>query len=44
MLLLVSLGMRGVRTFKSHFLEHHEKAVTGIVLVALGILAMFVKF
>lgn len=44
MLLLVSLGMRGVKTFKSHFLEHHEKAVTGIVLVALGILALLVKF
>ncbi len=44
MLLLVSLGMKGVRTFKSHFLEHHEKAVTGIVLVALGILALIVKF
>jgi putative Mn2+ efflux pump MntP len=44
MLLLVYLGMKGVKTFKSHFLEHHEKAVTGIVLIALGILAMVVKF
>jgi putative Mn2+ efflux pump MntP len=44
MLLLVYLGMKGVRTFKSHFLEHHEKAVTGTVLVALGMLAMLVKF
>ena len=33
MLLLVYLGMRGVKTFKSHFLEHHEKAITGIALV-----------
>ena len=44
MLALVSLGMRGVQTFQSHFLEHHEKGITGAVLVALGILAWFVKF
>jgi nickel/cobalt transporter (NicO) family protein len=44
MLLLVYLGMKGVKTFKSHFLEHHEKGITGIVLVALGILALVVKF
>ncbi len=44
MLSLVSLGMKGAGTFKSHFLEHHEKRITGIVLVALGILALFVKF
>ncbi|MEI6435155.1 MAG: hypothetical protein WCP32_09945 [Bacteroidota bacterium] len=44
MLLLVSLGMLGVRTFKSHFLERHEKAVTGAVLVVLGILAVILKF
>jgi nickel/cobalt transporter (NicO) family protein len=44
MLLLVYMGMRGVKTFKSHFLEHHEKGITGIALVALGILALIVKF
>lgn len=44
MLLLVYLGMKGVKTFKSHFLEHHEKGITGAVLVALGILAWLVKF
>ena len=44
MLLLVYLGMKGVKTFKSHFLEHHEKGITGVVLVALGILAWLVKF
>ncbi len=44
MLLLVYLGMKGVNTFNSHFLEHHEKGITGLVLVALGILALFVKF
>jgi nickel/cobalt transporter (NicO) family protein len=44
MLLLVSLGTRGIKTFKSHFLEHHEKGITGIVLIILGILALMVKF
>jgi hypothetical protein len=44
MLSLVSLGMKGVQTFKSHFLEHHEKAITGTVLIALGILTWLVKF
>lgn len=44
MLLLVYLGLKGVSTFKSHFLEHHEKRITGIVLIALGILALLVKF
>jgi len=44
MLFLVYWGMKGASTFKSHFLEHHEKRITGIVLIALGFLALFVKF
>jgi nickel/cobalt exporter len=44
MLILVYWGMRGVRTFKSHFLEYHEKRITGLVLIGLGLLAMVVKF
>ena len=44
MLILVYLGMRGTESFKSSFLENHEKGITGIVLTALGLLAMFVKF
>jgi nickel/cobalt transporter (NicO) family protein len=44
MLSLVSLGIKGVGNFRSHFLEHHEKGITGLVLVALGLLAFFVKF
>jgi putative Mn2+ efflux pump MntP len=43
MLILVYLGMKGINTFKSHYLEHHEKMITGLVLVVLGILAMFVN-
>jgi nickel/cobalt transporter (NicO) family protein len=44
MLLLVYLGIQGIQTFNSHFLEHHEKGITGIVLLALGLLAYFVQF
>ena len=39
MLVLVWLGMKGAATFKSDFLEHHEKAITGCVLIGLGLLA-----
>ncbi|MCX6243060.1 MAG: hypothetical protein NTX43_14750 [Bacteroidetes bacterium] len=42
MLFLVSFGIRGVNTFKSDFLEHQEKGITGVVLIALGLLALFV--
>ncbi|MFZ4704623.1 MAG: hypothetical protein ACOYMF_01320 [Bacteroidales bacterium] len=44
MLLLVYWGMKGVNMCISHFVEHHEKRITGIVLVCLGILALLVKF
>jgi len=44
MLLLVYLGIKGIQTFNSHFLEHHEKGITGFVLIALGLVAYFVQF
>ncbi|MHC1707872.1 MAG: hypothetical protein AB9842_10155 [Bacteroidales bacterium] len=44
MLLLVYWGMKGAKTFKSHFLEHHEKRITGLVLIGLGLMAMLLKF
>ena len=44
MLSLVYLGMKGAKTIESHLLEHHEKRVTGIVLICLGILALIVRF
>jgi|ERR1035437_1875911 hypothetical protein len=44
MLLLVYFGMKGIQTFNSHFLEHHEKGITGAVLIALGLLAYFVLY
>lgn len=42
MLLLVRLGMKGVQKIKSHFLEHHEKTITGALLIILGIAGYFI--
>ena len=42
MLLLVDLGLKGVERLNWRFLEHHERSVTGVVLILLGILAYFV--
>ncbi len=44
MLLLVDLGLKGAQRIRSHFLEQHEKRVTGLLLLALGIAACFVEF
>jgi putative Mn2+ efflux pump MntP len=43
MILLVDLGLKGASKMQSHFLEHHERAVTGLVLVGLGLLALVVE-
>lgn len=39
MVILVFVGLKGIERVRWHFLEHHEKAVSGIVLVVLGLLA-----
>jgi putative Mn2+ efflux pump MntP len=39
MLLLVDLGRRGIERVHSHFLERHERGITGALLVFLGICA-----
>lgn len=44
MLLLVFLAGKGVRSIRSHFLDHYEKILSGLVLVILGVLAFFVRF
>jgi len=44
MVSLVYLGLKGVNKFNLHFLDHHEKLITGIVLILLGLLAYFVTF
>ncbi|MFQ6084440.1 MAG: hypothetical protein ACE5WD_13940 [Candidatus Aminicenantia bacterium] len=43
MLLLVDLGRRGIEKLNWHFLEHHEKKVTGMVLIILGLFVYFIK-
>lgn len=40
-LLLVTLGHRGVTLLSDHFIEHNEKRITGIVLIAAGMLTFF---
>lgn len=43
MILMVGIGLRGVEKIKWSFLEHHEKMVVGIVLIALGVLIYFIE-
>ena len=43
MVVLVDLGLKGAAGVRSRFLEHHEKGVTGLLLVALGVLAHFLE-
>lgn len=44
MMTLVYLGLSGINKFKSHFLEHHDKLLSGIVLLVLGVISYFVKY
>ncbi|MFT3753024.1 MAG: hypothetical protein QM800_09160 [Paludibacter sp.] len=41
---LVYLGLKGVNKLNLSYLEHHAKRITGLVLIALGIVAYFVEF
>lgn len=40
-LILVTLGYRGTRLLPSHFIEHNEKRISGIVLIVVGIASFF---
>jgi len=40
-MLLVTLGHRGVRLLSAHFIEHNEKRISGIVLILVGIISFF---
>jgi nickel/cobalt exporter len=44
MIVVVELSRRGLNVLnkKLHFLEHYEKLVTGIILILLGILSVFI--
>jgi len=44
MTLLVYFGLKGINKFNTEYLDHHEKRITGIVLIILGVFAYFVEF
>lgn len=41
---IVYLGAKGLAKVKSHFIEHYNHLLSGIVLIALGIISLFVEF
>ncbi|MEW6102823.1 MAG: hypothetical protein AB1630_03245 [bacterium] len=43
MILMVDLGMKGTERIKWHFLDRHEKAITGAVLIILAVLVYFME-
>jgi cadmium resistance protein CadD (predicted permease) len=43
MVLMVNTALKGVKKLEWHFLERHEKLVTGVVLIMLGALIYFVE-
>lgn len=43
MLLLVALGYKGMEQFNLDFLGHHEKKITGSILILLGIFSFYIN-
>lgn len=44
MVLLVYFGSKGIKKLQWHFLEHHDKLISGVILVLVGLLAFLVEF
>lgn len=44
MVLLVEVGSRSARRLKFHFLDHHERLLTGLLLAALGVAAFVLRW
>lgn len=44
MVLLVYFGSKGIKKLQWHYLEHHDKLISGVILVLVGLLAFFVEF
>lgn len=40
-MLLVSLGYKGVNLLPASFIEHNEKRISGMVLILVGIVSFF---
>ncbi len=43
MILIVHFAAKGIKKLRWHFLEHHDKLISGIVLILVGLLAFFVE-
>lgn len=43
MIVIVHFASKGIKKLRWHFLEHHDKLISGIVLVLVGLLAFFVE-
>lgn len=44
MLLMVSIGRRGLSRINSHWFEHNENLLTGLTLVGLAVINFFIEF
>lgn len=44
MMLLVYFASKGVKKLQWHFLEHHDKLISGIILILVGLLAFYVEY
>ncbi|MGK9368707.1 hypothetical protein ACSSWA_07385 [Melioribacter sp. Ez-97] len=44
MMLLVYLVGKGMSKLKWEFLEHHDKLITGLILIVVGLLAYFIEY
>lgn len=42
-LLLVTLGTKGINLLSAHFIEHNEKRISGLVLILVGIVSFFLN-
>ncbi|MEG8947662.1 hypothetical protein [Rosettibacter firmus] len=43
-LLLVYIAAKGISKLKWYFLEHHEKLISGLILLIVGLLAFFIEY
>jgi nickel/cobalt transporter (NicO) family protein len=41
---LVFFAAKGIEKLKWHFMEHHEKLISGLILILVGALALFIEF
>ncbi|MDF1612794.1 hypothetical protein [Stygiobacter electus] len=44
MMILVYLAIKGIEKFRIKFFEHREKLISGIILLIVGLLALFVEY